>query len=68
MSSNNIIYIIKQDGEYRAYDTDSESSEIPEREPDIIAKTMEEMVEKVQDYMSENIVEYGYRFLKSNND
>ena len=60
MSANNMI-MISGKGPYRAFDVDVENWECPETEV-FEAKTEKEAIEKAQDYMENNIVEYGFTF------
>lgn len=67
MSADNFISIIKQkDGTFKAFEGSSshdyEEGELEKSNPVFTADSMEDAVKKVQDYMEENYVEYGYHF------
>ncbi len=63
MSANNTLRIFKEeDGKFRAYDECIEVGSTCGRSV-FVAETVEEAVKKAQDYMCEEVVEFGYRFV-----
>jgi len=71
MSANNFLAIWKdEDNNFRGYDVSIEGEievnpffYIKKYRPDFVANTIEEAIKKAEEYMSKEIVEYGYRFV-----
>ena len=64
MSSNNVLYLIEQeDSKFKAYDWDADSDVWPsvQYEPNFEALTLRDAIQRAGEYLSRNIVEYGYQ-------
>ncbi len=71
MSANNFLALYKdKDGQFKGYDIAIEGEietnpffYLTKYEPDLVADTIEGIIKKAEEYMSREIVEYGYRFV-----